>query len=121
MSTKLVITLIVVSILLIILTTHFLRKGRIPEKYAILWYCFAIIVLIMSFFPDFFSFIAGKLGFQLMSNMVMLLLSGVLFLLVMALTIMMAGQKKKTTMLIQEVSILKEKLEKESSKKKNEE
>ncbi len=117
MSIRLMITLIVVSILLVILTTHFLRKGRIPEKYALLWYCFAILILVMSFFPNFFSFIAKKIGFQLMSNMVILLLLGILFLLVMALTIMMAGQKKKTTMLIQEVSILKEKLEKESSNK----
>ena len=106
MSIRLMITLIVVSILLVILTTHFLRKGRIPEKYALLWYCFAILILVMSFFPNFFSFIAKKIGFQLMSNMVILLLLGILFLLVMALTIMMAGQKKKTTMLIQEVKNL---------------
>jgi hypothetical protein len=117
MSIKLTITLVVVSVLLIVLTTHFLRRGRIPEKYAILWYFFSLIMLIMSFFPGILSFIAKKLGFQLMSNMVILLLIGALFLLVMALTIMMAGQKKKTTMLIQEVSILKEKLDKESSKK----
>ena len=107
MSVKLVLTLVLISVLLIIVTTHFLRKGRIPEKYAILWYTFSILIFFASFVPRIFVFFAKKLGFQLMSNMILVLLIGVLFLLVMCLTIMMAGQKKKTTLLIQEVSILK--------------
>ena len=48
MSINLTITLIIVSLLLIILASHFLNIGRIPEKYALLWYLFSIIILIIA-------------------------------------------------------------------------
>lgn len=112
MELKLTITLVFASVFLIVLTTYVLKKGRIPEKYAILWYVFALIILVMSFCPRFLSIMAKNLGFQLVSNMVLVLLTSILFLLVMSLTIMIAGQKKKTTLLIQEISILKNEVKK---------
>ena len=47
-----------------------------------------------------------------MSSFVIGIFIGILIMLTMALTIMIAGQKKKTTLLIQEVSLLKEEVEK---------
>ena len=41
MSLNLILTMICASLILVIITTHFLKKGRIPEKYALLWYLFA--------------------------------------------------------------------------------
>ena len=109
MSLKLTITLIVVAILLILLTTHFLKKGRIPEKYSLLWYAFSLIILLVGLFPQIFTFISDKLGFEVMSNLIIGVIIGLLILFNMALSIMVAGQKKKTTLLIQELSILKSK------------
>lgn len=114
MSINLILTLIIISILLTFLTTYLLKKGRIPEKYSLLWYACALIILIVALFPSFLTFISDKLGFQAMSNMIIAVIIGLLLLLTMALTIMMAGQKKKTTLLIQEMSLLK------SEAKKNE-
>ena len=110
MSKSLTITLVCVSLCLIILTTHFLKKGRIPEKYSLLWYGFSLLILLVGFFPNLFNFISKKLGFIAMSNLIIGFIVGLLMLLTMALTIMIAGQKKKTTLLIQEISILKEKV-----------
>lgn len=110
MSQSLTTTLIIVSIFLILVTTYFLKKGRIPEKYSLLWYTFSLIILLVGMFPNLFSFISEKLGFEVMSNMIIGIIIGVLMLLTMALTIMIAGQKKKTTLLIQEISLLKKEL-----------
>lgn len=107
MSLSLMITLVIVSFLLILLTTYVLKKGRIPEKYSLLWYAFALIILLVVVFPNMFSFIARRLGFQVMSNFIVGIIIGSLIILTMALTIMIAGQKKKTTLLIQEISLLK--------------
>lgn len=107
MSIKLSILLICGALLIIILATHFLRKGRIPEKYALLWYSMSLVLLLVAFFPKLFSKVADKLGFYPMSTFIIALFILILLLMIMALTIMMAGQKKKTTMLIQEVSLLK--------------
>lgn len=111
MPKTLTITLIVVALFLIFLTTYVLKKGRIPEKYSLLWYGFALVILLMSIFPGLFVSISKLLGFELMSNFVIALIIGSLILLTMALTVMIAGQKKKTTLLIQEIGIIKKELE----------
>ena len=108
MRWNLTITLIFASIFLIVLTTYFLKKGRIPEKYSLLWYAFALFVLLVGIFPNLFSSISETLGFEVMSNLIIAIIIGGLILLTMVLTIIIAGQKKKTTMLIQEVSLLKD-------------
>lgn len=107
MSISLTITLIIVSLLLILLTTYTLKKGRISEKYSLLWYAFALVIFLVAVFPQIFNLIAEKLGFQVMSNLIIGIILGTLILLSMALTVMIAGQKKKTTLLIQEISMLK--------------
>ena len=117
MSLSLTITLIAVSLFLIILTTHILKKGRIPEKYSLLWYFFALLILLVAVFPNLFGFISTKLGFQAMSNLIIGVLIAILLLLTMALTVMIAGQKKKTTLLIQELSILKQEVKLNETKK----
>lgn len=116
MSLNLIITLVCVSLFLIILTTYFLKKGRIPEKYSMLWYIFSLAILLVAIFPNLFTFISEALGFEVMSNMIIAIIVGVLILLNMALTIMIAGQKKKTTLLVQEISILKSEIKKNESK-----
>lgn len=109
MSLNLIITLICFSVFLIILTTHYLKKGRIPEKYSLLWYAFALIILLVGLLPDIFTFISLKLGFEVMANLIIGIIIGLLIIFNMILSIMIAAQKKKTTLLIQEVSILKSK------------
>ena len=109
MSLNLVVTLIIVSILLIIFTTHFLKKGKLPVKYSLLWYAFSVIILLVGIFPQIFTFIYVKLGFEVMSNMIIGIFIGLLIVFNMALCIMIANQKQKIIMLIQEVSTLKAK------------
>lgn len=118
MSISLTITLVIVALSLLVLTTYFLKKGRITEKHSLLWYGFSLLILLVGIFPNLFSAISNKLGFQVMSNLIIGFMIGILLLLNMALTIMIAGQKKKTTMLIQEISIVKSQINdsKESDK-----
>lgn len=110
MSINLTLTLIVVSMFLIFLTTIILKKGRISEKHALLWYAMSLIILIAGILPHVLAEISKKLGFSVMSSFVIGILIGILIILTMALTVMIAGQKKKTTLLIQEVSLLKEEI-----------
>ena len=112
MSRNLTLTLIIVGFALIILTTVILKKGRISEKHALLWYAMSLIILLSGVIPKVFSAISRKLGFEVRSSFVIGIFIGILIMLTMALTIMIAGQKKKTTLLIQEVSLLKEEVEK---------
>ncbi len=113
MAINLKIVLLIFSIFLLLVTTYILRKGRIPEKYALLWYFISLVILILTFFPGVFSFLSNKLGFQVMSNLIIGIMLVLLIFLTMSLTIIVSGQKKKTTLLIQEISLLKAKINNE--------
>lgn len=112
MSLSLRISLISFAIILSIVVTVVLRKGRIPIKYSLLWYFSSLIVFLVAVFPFSIEFLARLLGFATLSNLITAIVIGILLFLTMALTIITAGQKKKITLLIQEVSMLKEKVNK---------
>ena len=67
----------------------------------------------VAIFPSGLVFLANSLGFETMSNLVIGIIIGILLFLTMSLTIITSGQRKKITLLIQEVSMLKEKINKE--------
>ena len=115
MSNSLIIALILFSLALFIMTTMVLRKGRIPIKYALVWYFSAISLFVVALFPFVLEFIANFLGFKTVSNLVVGIIISLLLFITMSLTIIVSGQKKKITLLSQEVSILKS--EKEVLKK----
>lgn len=117
MSLKIIIVLVLGALLLIMLSTYFLKKGRIPEKYALLWYAMALVLILLAVIPNLFEIIAKTLGFYPMSTFIISIFMVIIILFLMALTIMMAGQKKKTTLLIQEISLQNHEIDKLKRKK----
>lgn len=112
MSISLRILLLVFSIVLALATTIVVKKGRMPIKYSLLWYFSSLIVFVLAVFPFIIEWVAGLFGFITLSNLVTSIMIGILLFLTMSLTIITAGQNKKITLLIQEVSMLKEKVNK---------
>ena len=112
MSISLRILLLVLSIVLALATTIVVKRGRMPIKYSLLWYFSSLIVFVLAVFPFIIEWVAGLFGFITLSNLVTSIMIGILLFLTMSLTIITAGQKRKITLLIQEVSMLKEKVNK---------
>ena len=112
MSISLRILLLVFSIVLALATTFVVKRGRMPIKYSLLWYFSSLIVFVLAVFPFIIEWVAGLFGFITLSNLVTSIMIGILLFLTMSLTIITAGQNKKITLLIQEVSMLKEKVNK---------
>ena len=110
MSDSLVKGLLIVGIFLIVMVTIILKKGRIPMKFALVWYVPSIAIVLLALFPGLFEYIADFIGFQTISNLVAGFLFVVLFLIIIALTVIIAGQTTKINLLIQEVSMLKKQL-----------
>ena len=110
MSDNLVRGLLGVGIFLIVIVTIILKRGRIPMKFALVWYVPSFAIVLLALFPSLFEFVAGILGFQTISNLVAGFLFVVLFLIIIALTVIIAGQTTKINLLIQEVSMLKKKV-----------
>lgn len=107
MSVSLRIALLIFALFLVFVTTYILKKGRIPEKYSLLWYFISFIILLLAIFPSILTFISDKIGFQAVSSFIIGVLLVLLTFITMALTIIVSGQKKKTTLLIQEISLIK--------------
>lgn len=111
MTTVLRIFLFGFALVLSLITTIVVKKGRIPVKYSLLWYLCSFIVLMVALVPQVLDFVANLLGFTTISSLIVGIFIALLLFLTMSLTIISAGQKKKITLLIQEVSMLKQKME----------
>lgn len=112
MNDVLRLAVIIFSLLLFIMITYILKKGRIPIKYSLVWYFADFIIFICAVFPNFMSSMAKAIGFEYLSNMVLCMLILILIFISIILTVIIAGQTTKINLLMQEVSILKSKVEK---------
>lgn len=112
MPIKLILEILLFSFLLIAIIIYIVRKGRITVKYSLVWIFAALIFLFAAIIPNFMMYISNLLGFHTMSNMIFSLLIGLLIFICISLTIIVSGQKEKIKLLIQEVSMLKEKVSK---------
>ena len=107
MNNSLRLAVIIASIILFVLITYILKKGRIPIKYSLIWYFSDLIILLTSIFPTIMTSLARLIGFEYLSNMVLCALVLILMFITLILTIIVSGQNTKIRMLIQEVSLLK--------------
>lgn len=99
--------LIVASIILALLTTVLIRQNKMPIKYSLLWYAFALLVLLTGAIPNIVSIVANFFGFQTISNFLLGVIVGVMVLLNIALTVMIASQRHRIKLISQELSLLK--------------
>lgn len=117
MSLPLTIALIVFSVILIVSASVLVAKGKIPIKYSLLWYFFAILILLVGVIPDAFGAIGRLIGFNIMSDLVIGVILVVLIFLNIALTVMIASQRRRVNLVSQEVALLKKELEDVKRKK----
>lgn len=112
MSTDLRIFLIVVTLIYYAAIVKSIRKNKLQISFAIFWITSGVVLLIMALFPQLCINISNFLGFETTSNMIFCITIFIAFYLIFMLTIRLSEENKKKVLLIQELSILKEKLEK---------
>lgn len=113
MAESLKITIILFVIILYIIILNLIRKKKIPVKYSLVWFLFGFIILIVAIFTKSMSNVSNFLGFEVLSNMLIFVLIGLLIFVTMFLTVVISKQKEQIKTLIQEISILKVKVNKE--------
>ena len=97
---------------LLIIVLVLLRKNKLPVKFALVWLFSSLVMIIVGCFPRVMDFVKNILGFQLASNVILTVFLGLLILITISLTIIISEQEKKIKLLVQEVSLLKEKINK---------
>lgn len=121
MSIELRIALLAITIVYTIVILKLIKKKEVNLYFSIFW-IFSICVLIFSIiFPNIIIKISKIIGFQTPVNMMFCFAIFVSFYLIFKLTLILSQEYKKNVSMIQEISILKtkiEKLEKNSINKK---
>lgn len=114
MPINLRIAIFIVACVLVLTVMQILHKEMIPVKYSLLWWIAIFILMVLSLWPDFFLFFVNLMSFQTTSNMVIGVFIVILLFITMSLTVIVSSQKNKINVLIQEVSLLKEKIREKS-------
>ena len=99
---------IVVSVLFILFIINLVRRGKLDEKYSILWLIFGIIILVVAIFPE--SIIGVASWFGVYYPPALLLLFGVIVVgaYIVHITVVITKQNKMIIKLTQELGILNE-------------
>ena len=111
MSDILKLWLCVGAFILFGLIVFLLRRNSMVIKYSIMWMVLPLIMILMVIFSEPLAVLAHLLGFNLLSNFVMVVVGGCLLLYSFALTIMINTRRNQIASLTQEVAILKKKIE----------
>jgi len=118
MSINLRVLLVLFSVFLFIVIFRLISKNKLPIKYSLFWLISAFVIFLVGLVPNFIVFFTSLVGFQTTSNLVIGIILGIVLIITLLLTLIISEQKRKSILLIQEISILKAKMEKLKNEKK---
>lgn len=107
---RLIIELVVINILFILFVYNNIKRNKISLRYSLLWIVSSIVMIFCSLSPNLMNKIANYVGIQTASNMIFLFLIGILLIISFILTVIVSKHKEKITLLVEEIGILKEKV-----------
>ena len=111
MQISLNLVLIVITLIYIFLILKSIKKKKLQMSFSIFWLITGILLIIALLIPNLVENISRALGFEVPANMVFCLTIFVSFYLIFNLTVALSKENKKNTLLVQEVSMLKKRVE----------
>lgn len=111
MQTTLKAVLIFITFIYIICILKAVKKKKMRMNYLIFWMIIGIILIVALFIPDFVENVSKLIGFEMPINMIFSMAIFIILYLIFNLTILISKEENKNTILIQEVSILKKRVE----------
>ncbi|MDF9824978.1 hypothetical protein M2475_001403 [Breznakia sp. PF5-3] len=117
MSYQLQFVFILASLATLLFVIRRIRKHKLNIDDAIIWMIWAILLLILSVFPNLAMWVSRKLGFISTSNFILSLFTFFLYIILFMQMITISSLKEKNKELIQKLSLLQYKERKEKSEK----
>lgn len=111
MSKELKILLFVMSLVYLIIIIFYIKRKKIQLNFSMFWIFSGIVLMFATLFSDLIESLSKNLGFETPSNMVFCIAIFLAYYLIFVLTIRLSTENTRNTKLIQEVSILKQKIE----------
>jgi hypothetical protein len=120
MSTTLKAALIIITVIYLFIIVRSVRSRKLQTSFSIFWIITGILLIVAVLIPNFIDNISNLLGFEQTSNMIFCLSIFIAFYLIFNLTILISKAFNRNIELIQEVSILKKKVDSLEEKLKEE-
>ncbi|HTG01027.1 MAG TPA: DUF2304 domain-containing protein [Nitrospirota bacterium] len=113
---------VVGSGLLLLTVVELIRRGRLKERYSLLWLAAGIILIVLSSSRQLLEYIARLLGIFYPPSFLFLLAFLFLLLITLHFSVVISGVTEKNKQLAQEIALLKQELQKlkEDSSRKGE-
>ncbi len=111
MELTLKIALIAITVIYILLILRSIRRKKMNVSFSIFWIITGFVLIIFAIVPNLVETISKTLGFEAPSNMLFVVTIFMAFYLIFNLTTIVSQENKKNILLIQEVSLLKKKVE----------
>ena len=111
MQISLNVVLIMITLIYLFLILKAIRKKKLQMSFSIFWLITGVLLIIALLIPNLVETISVVLGFEVPANMVFCITIFVSFYLIFNLTISLSKENRKNTLLIQELSMLKKRVE----------
>lgn len=111
MRIELRIALIIVTLIYLFIILKAIKHKKMQISFSLFWIFTGIVLVIAALIPNFIENISTLLGFQTAANMIFCAAIFMCFFLIFNLTISLSKENKKNIKLIQEISILKKRVE----------
>lgn len=106
---------VVLSAIVVLVLFFLLRTRRLREKYVGLWMALAAAIIVLSVFPNVAVWLAGLVGVQTPSNLVLAGAIVVLLLVCVQLSVSMSSVEERIRTLTEEVALLRLETERDAS------
>ena len=110
MSIVLRVLLICVSVLAGIYAVRQIRKSQMKIENAIFWFCLAVVLIILSIFPQIVQWGASLIGVESPVNLIYLIMIFILFCKAFSLSVKIAKLEHKVNILTAEIAMADKKL-----------
>ena len=105
------IALIIIMIIYLAFVARAVKRKNMRISYLVLWIIIGLFLVIALLFPNLIFEISGLVGFEIPLNMIFSIAIFIVLYFIHELMTLVSKEEKKNTMLIQEVSILKKRVE----------
>lgn len=111
MSVSLKIVLVVIVLLYILCIIKSVKEKNMRIQYLVLWIFIGVVMTISLLIPNFVENISKAIGFEMPINMIFSFSIFLIMYIIFGLTMLISKEQNKNTMLIQEISILKKRID----------
>lgn len=112
MQLTLRVALLVITCIYLFVILKSIKHKKMQISSSIFWLLTGVVLMIALLIPNLMDMISSILGFELTVNMIFCVTIFIAFYLIFKLTILLSKQSQKNVTLIQEISILKKRVEK---------